>query len=102
MTNAVRAVKNVNMIQSPSKKTQKEIGEPLAEGIVVGFESKIKNAMSRISTGTSAMLSGIKGENKVGGSSIVQNNTFTSKELTPYEQRVQLMRMDRDLAEAFA
>lgn len=102
VTNAVRAVKNVNMIQSPSKKTQKEIGEPLAEGIVVGFESKIKNAMSRISTGTSAMLSGIKGENKVGGSSIVQNNTFTSKELTPYEQRVQLMRMDRDLAEAFA
>ena len=35
-------------------------------------------------------------------STITQNNYFTSKELTPYEQLVQLKRMNKDLAGVFA
>lgn len=39
---------------------------------------------------------------KQSNSTITQNNYFTSKELTPYEQQVQLKRMNKNLAEVFA
>ena len=36
------------------------------------------------------------------GNTINQHNTFTAKTLSPYEQRIQLKKLDNDLAEVFA
>jgi hypothetical protein len=93
------------------------IGIPFAEGVGVGIEEGMKDVMKKIKAGTNSLVSGAipstgtvskaiaqqvpKQAAKV-GTQITQNNTFTAKTLTPYEQRVQLKKLDNDLAEVFA
>lgn len=109
-------------ISSPSKKTAREIGGPMAEGIAVGFEDKLRAMMGKLKTSTSGIVSGltsgsadVASQAKVSSqnmlrevlvgkqaASVVQNNTFTTQTLSPYEQRVQLYKMDKDLAEVLA
>lgn len=110
-------------IASPSKKTAREVGAPMAQGIIVGFEEEIRNLKRKMNLSMGGLVSGLTSTQsdeasrasaqnqsklidalagKAGGATITQNNTFTSKELTPYEQRVQLKKLDNDLAEVFA
>lgn len=116
---AIEAMKNESDSRSPSRKTANLVGKPLAEGIGVGFENNLKPLIAKIKAGTSNIIGGAaKAVNekpndirisadraKVGSkavSNIVQNNNFTARTLTPYEQRIQLKKLDNDLAGVFA
>ena len=119
---ATGSMKVTAEIKSPSKKMEREIGVPMAQGVVVGLEQGLKNMMGKIKASTNGIVGGLTSgtanvasqakassqsmlrEALVGkqGASVVQNNTFTTQTLSPYEQRVQLYKMDKDLAEVFA
>lgn len=115
---AIDAAKAQLSIASPSKETKEEIGIPFAQGIGVGIEDGLKEALRKIRTGTSGLVAGLSPQQNgtsnqlaaaaqqkyqaAGAGTITQNNTFTTKTLTPYEQRVQLKKLDNDLAEVFA
>lgn len=118
----MNAAKYQLQIKSPSKKAEKEIGVPFAQGIGVGIEDGMKEALRKIRFSTNNLVAGLSPQQNrqptavnieakenfartISGqksSSITQNNTFTAKTLSPYEQRVQLKKLDNDLAEVFA
>lgn len=119
---ATSSMKVTAEIKSPSKKMEREIGVPMAQGVVVGLEQGLKNMMGKIKASTNGIVGGLtSGTANVAsqakassqnmlrgalvgkqGASVVQNNTFTTQTLSPYEQRVQLYKMDKDLAEVLA
>lgn len=114
---AVLQSKKAVMIESPSKVTRDEIGKPFAQGVGVGIEDEMKNVLKKVKKGTLGIVAGISPKQNntaarlasnaskakaVGGNTITQNNTFTSKELSPHEQRVQLKKLDNDLQGVFA
>jgi len=119
---AIAAAKREAEIASPSKKMKRLIGKPLAEGIAVGFEeetdnvvTKVKSSVSNIIIGGSAVAenaakqASIKQQDRMYGNvtntktaTVTQHNTFTAKVLTPYEQQVELRKLDKDLARSFA
>lgn len=114
---AVAAGKAAQDSHSPSKRTAKELGIPFVQGMEVGIEQelpkaldKIKDSMNSIITaGTSQINKGYKTQssgastsNNYKNTSIVQNVNFTSRTLTPYEQQLQLKRMNKQLAGVFA
>lgn len=117
---AIKAAKAAGDIHSPSRKMAAMVGKPLAEGVGVGFDSEVKSVVKRvqvgigkITTGGSAavnqkiketknngysnLIAAIKGITSTGNKSVTQNNTFTSKTLSPYEQQLQIKRLNRDL-----
>ncbi len=123
-------IKNFFGIHSPSTLFA-DFGKYMVEGLGNGIEDNVDYALDAIddmngaieesfnpSLNASANLSGggygnnslsaISRTNtqvapvKQSNSTITQNNYFTSKELTPYEQQVQLKRMNKNLAEVFA
>lgn len=118
---ATGTLKNTLEISSPSKKMAREVGVPMAQGVVSGMEQGLKKSMGKIKTSTDGIVTGIaSGQSSAAtqtkassqqnmrdlfaarsSASVIQNNTFTSKELSPYEQRVHLQRLDNDLAEVF-
>lgn len=114
--NLVQAGKDAEKAKSPSKLTAQEIGVPFAQGIGVGIEDGMKDVLKKVKAGTNKLVFGVslpsptainqksqsaKNTAKT-ASQIVQNNHFTARTLSPYEQRVQLKRLDNDLAEVFA
>ena len=123
--NAIAAAQEAGDIHSPSRETAKEVGKPLAQGVGVGFEdeipavlNKVKSGIGKLTVGVSsndskaAVSAKIKSDNKLlnaiksisnsNKANITQNNTFTSKELSPYEQQLQVKKLSRNLAEVFA
>lgn len=122
---AIAAAKKAGDIRSPSRKMAKQIGKPLAQGVGVGFEdeiptvlNKVKSGIGKLTVGVSSndskaaasakiksdnnLLNAIKSISNSNKANITQNNTFTSKELSPYEQQVQVKKLSRNLAEVFA
>lgn len=113
---ATGALKTTLEIASPSKKAKREIGVPFAQGIGVGIEEGLKNVVKMAKVGTGNLLSGAAPSTGMvakqvakatpkqanAGNIINQHNTFTAKTLSPYEQRIQLKKLDNDLAEVFA
>ncbi len=119
---AIAAARQEAQTASPSKKTRDLIGKPLAQGIGVGFEIETPNVVKQIKRGLSDIITGgssvtenaakqaaVKEKEKLYGgvtnnktATVTQNNTFTSKKLTPYEQQVQLRRLNKDLAGSYA
>ena len=121
---AIAAAKREGDIHSPSKKMAKQIGKPLAQGLGVGFEDEMPNVLKKVKKGIGNITVGVNSNSITAAknlknqsnnnllntlksiannkSTVTQNNTFTSKELTPYEQQVQLKRLNRDLAGVFA
>jgi hypothetical protein len=122
---AITAAKKAGEIRSPSRKAAREIGKPFAQGIGVGFEdeiptvlNKVKSGIGKLTVGVSSndskaaasakiksdnnLLNAIKSISNSNKANITQNNTFTSKELSPYEQQVQVKKLSRNLAEVFA
>lgn len=122
---AIAAAKKEGDIRSPSRKMAKQIGKPLAEGVGVGFEDempkvlkKVQGGIGKLTVGVSnggsqaaanaqkqsnkSLVNAIKSMANTNKANVTQNNTFTSKELTPYEQQVQVKRLSRDLAGVFA
>ena len=123
--NAIAAAQEAGDIHSPSRETAKEVGKPLAQGVGVGFEdeipavlNKVKSGIGKLTVGVSsndskaAVSAKIKSDNKLfnaiksisnsNKANITQNNTFTSRELSPYEQQLQVKKLSRNLAEVFA
>lgn len=118
---AVDAAKAQLEIASPSKKAKNLVGLPFAQGIGVGIEDGLRDIVKKVKLGTENLITGVSpsSENVAiqakassqqnmrdlfatkSSASVIQNNTFTSKELSPYEQRVHLQRLDNDLAEVF-
>ena len=115
---AIAAAKAAGDIHSPSRKTRDLIGKPFAEGIGVGIEGGMKDVVKKVQVGigkittggSTAVTKNLKQNNSTGnkgliaaiqgltsGKSVVQNNNFTTKTLTPYEQQVQIKRLNRDL-----
>ena len=86
----------------------------MAEGVAVGFEKgmqqslkRMQQSMSGIVAGSSAGAEATLAKNTNYSTvnrtaNIVQNNTFTSREMTPYEQQLQIKRLNRDLARGLA
>ena len=113
---ATGAMRTTLMIASPSKKTKNEIGIPFAEGVGEGIEEGLKDVVRNVKVGTNNLISGAAPSTGMvakqvakatpkqtnAGNTINQHNTFTAKTLSPYEQRIQLKKLDNDLAEVFA
>ncbi len=119
---AITAAKKTGEIRSPSRKMANEIGKPLAQGIGVGFENELPKTLNKVRKGIDNITVGINTNDATAATrvktqsnnslinaikslksgSITQNNTFTSKELTPYEQQIQVKKLSRDLAGVFA
>ena len=126
----VGKIKEFFGIHSPSTLFS-DFGKYMVEGLGNGIEDNVDYALDAIedmnnaiedsfnpSLNASANLSGggygnnslkaisrnntAKALTNQSNSTITQNNYFTSKELTPYEQLVQLKRMNKDLAGVFA
>lgn len=123
--NAIAAAQEAGDIHSPSRKMAKQIGKPLAQGVGVGFEDEIPAVLNKVKSGIGQLIVGvssndskaavsakIKSDNKLlnaiksisnsNKANITQNNTFTSRELSPYEQQLQVKKLSRNLAEVFA
>lgn len=119
---AIAAAKKAGDIHSPSRKMASEIGKPLAQGVGVGFEDELPKTLNKVRKGIGNITVGISTNDATAANrvrtqsnnnlinaikslksgSITQNNTFTSKELTPYEQQIQVKKLSRDLAGVFA
>ena len=123
--NAIAAAQEAGDIHSPSREAAKQIGKPLAQGVGIGFEDEIPTVLNKVKSGIGKLIVGvssndskaavsakIKSDNKLlnaiksisnsNKANITQNNTFTSRELSPYEQQLQVKKLSRNLAEVFA
>lgn len=105
-------------IHSPSRYFRDIIGKNIIKGWQIGLTDEapnllksLKNITSQFKVGSSVALvnatnatfnSRESSRARATNNTITQNNTFTSKELTPYEQRMELRKLDRDLAGVFA
>lgn len=129
--NALGAIKNFFGIHSPSKKTA-EMGKYLAEGLAVGLEEEedtvldeidslcgnmedafMPNLSANVTGGygygnrnlnaiASAASSTLGNAATIGRGSVVQNNYFTARETTAYEQQLEIKRLQRDLVGGLA
>ena len=116
-------------IASPSKK-MKEIGMYLVQGLAIGISENTRTALDEVNRFTqaiedafnpvldidtifrgyntvseSAAFSSRLNNNEVPGgnqNNITQNNYFTTRELTPYEQQLEIERLNRELLEVYA
>ena len=112
---AMNAARREADIHSPSRKTRDLIGKPFAQGIEEGIEDytpnllrSTRNSMNAIITaGTGTVNSNYKLQpanttNVAHTTTINQTNNFTSRTLSPYEQQMQIKRLNKDLAGVFA
>ena len=116
----VRIMRQALNINSPSKVMAKEVGSPIGEGIALGFEDSMddvyglaKKSMKKLTVvGNGAAkeaekeiattrLSAGSTNTTSKTANIEQNITFAGKTMTPNEQRLQVKRLSRDLAEVY-
>lgn len=114
---SISEAKKAGEIKSPSRKTRDLIGKPFIQGIEVGMENELPNALAKVKTMMGSIISAgsatvngnyrsQSGNNttniaRQGNTTINQTNNFTARTLSPYEQQLQLKKMNKQLAEVF-
>jgi hypothetical protein len=106
-----KTIKKAYDINSPSR-VFAQIGQYMAEGLDVGFSNQMSKVTKNInnlmpipnystaavlSTGSTSRQAPAAASNKT----ITQNINFTSRQLSPYEQQLQVRRLSKELAGAF-
>ena len=105
-------------IHSPSRKMRDKVGKPLMQGIEQGIDvstpaviDSVQDSMSRIISAATptinwstraAATGGASSGNNRGSTIINQTNNFATREMTPYEQQLEIKRLNRGLAEVYA
>lgn len=90
---AINAAKSEGEIRSPSRVTTREIGEPLMQGIEVGFANRLPEALKTIRSGMDNLMSG--------AARVVDHGTFTAPALPAVSYSAAAIDYDR-LADAVA
>ena len=114
---SISEAKKAGEIKSPSRKTRDLIGNPFIQGIEVGMENELPNALAKVKTMMGSIISAgsatVNGNYRTqsgnnttniarqGNTTINQTNNFTARTLSPYEQQLQLKKMNKQLAEVF-
>lgn len=89
----INAGKDEGQIQSPSRATMREIGEPLMQGIEVGFTNRLPEALKTIRSGMDNLMTG--------AARVVDHGTYTTPALPAVSRSVTAIDYDR-LADAVA
>lgn len=89
----INAIKSDLKIHSPSKATEEEIGEPIMEGIEVGFTNRLPEALKTIRSGMDNLMTG--------AARVVDHGTYTTPALPAVSRSVTAIDYDR-LADAVA
>lgn len=104
-------IKKTYGIASPSK-VFASIGQYMAEGLNLGFSNQMAkvtsnmNKLMPVPTFDANVTLGYRASTQqnaaiaTANKSVTQNNYFTSRQLSPYEQQLQIRRLNRDLAGA--
>ena len=90
---AINAAKAEGEIRSPSRVTAREVGEPLMEGMEVGFANRLPEALKTIRSGMNNLMSG--------AAKVVDHGTYTAPALPAMSRSVAILDYDR-LADAVA
>ncbi len=121
---AIAAARKAGDIRSPSRKSAKLVGAPLMEGVGEGWEGALPGVLKKMKKGVDKIVVGVspkestavqsakvQQDNRIiqalkevsGGkkADITQNNYFTARETSPYEQQLEINRLNKDLAGAF-
>ena len=72
--NAEKAMKKAAEIHSPSRRSAREVGKPLGQGVGVGFIDSIKSVKDNVVDGISSLIAGAK-EKAGGGIETIKENT---------------------------
>lgn len=113
---AIAAARKEADVNSPSKKMRDLVGKPIGEGLEVGIDSQMDSVLKTVkadigkvfTVGTQAIPrtnanTGVTNNvSKQGNTNITQNNNFTSRTLSPFEQQQQIHRLNKDLSGVFA
>lgn len=89
----INAGKAEGQIHSPSRVTMQEIGEPLMEGVEVGFTNRLPEALKTIRSGMDNLMTG--------AAKVVDHGTYTAPALPAVSRSVTAIDYDR-LADAVA
>lgn len=89
----INAGKAEGQIHSPSRVTMQEIGEPLMEGVEVGFTNRLPEALKTIRSGMDDLMTG--------AAKVVDHGTYTTPALPAVSRSVTAIDYDR-LADAVA
>lgn len=89
----VKAAKKAGEIRSPSRVMAREIGEPLMEGVEVGFTNRLPEALKTIRSGVGNLMTG--------AAKVVDHGTYTTPALPAVSRSVTAIDYDR-LADAVA
>lgn len=89
----INAGKAEGQIHSPSRITMREIGEPLMEGVEVGFTNRLPEALKTIRSGMDNLMTG--------AARVVDHGTYTTPALPAVSRSVTAIDYDR-LADAVA
>ena len=89
----INAIKSDLKIHSPSKATEEEIGEPIMEGIEVGFTNRLPEALKTIRSGMDNLMTG--------AAKVVDHGTYTTPAFPAVSRSVTAIDYDR-LADAVA
>lgn len=90
---SINTVKSDLKINSPSKTTMQEIGEPLMEGVEVGFANRLPEALKTIRSGVGNLMTG--------AAKVVDHGTYTAPAFPAVSRSVTAIDYDR-LADAVA
>lgn len=89
----INVIKSDLKIHSPSKATEEEIGEPIMEGIEVGFTNRLPEALKTIRSGMDNLMTG--------AAKVVDHGTYTAPAFPAVSRSVTAIDYDR-LADAVA
>ena len=89
----INAGKDEGQIRSPSRATMREIGEPLMEGVEVGFTNRLPEALKTIRSAVDNLMTG--------AARVVNHGAYTAPEIPTASRNVTAIDYDR-LADAVA
>ena len=107
------AMRQAGDIHSPSRKMRDDVGKPLMEGIAVGVRQTTPSVIDTMRESMQGIMSAAMpsgwtlGTQGAGGTTssrstiINQTNNFATRTLTPYEQQLEIKRLNRGLAEVY-